>query len=300
MHITTSPVKLSAYCMNCLIKKQLENLKETFDERIKADYMKGVFKIIADAKDSETAPVLIEKIGQLHKLYFNEDYSFEELKRKYNQLMLMEETNIKESIENSKDPLYTAIQYARIGNYIDFGTLSDVSLNKLKELLKSAKEDVLNTLEYNALKMDLENAKTLIYLTDNCGEIVLDKLLIQTIKKYYVNLEITVIVRGKPVLNDATMEDAIEVGLTEITAVIDNGSGVAGTNLKGISNQANEKINKADIIISKGQGNFETLNGCGKNIYYMFLCKCEWFVSRFSLEQYKGVFVNDSRLVMKG
>lgn len=70
MHITTTPVKLSAYCMNCLIKKQLENLKETFDEHIKADYMKGVFKIIADAKDSETAPVLIEKIGQLHKLYF--------------------------------------------------------------------------------------------------------------------------------------------------------------------------------------------------------------------------------------
>lgn len=212
----------------------------------------------------------------------------------------MEETNIKESIENSKDPLYTAIQYARIGNYIDFGTLSDVSLNKLKELLKSAKEDVLNTLEYNALKMDMENAKTLIYLTDNCGEIVLDKLLIETIKKYYVNLDITVIVRGKPVLNNATMEDAIEVGLTEIAAVIDNGSGVAGTNLKGISNQANEKINKADIIISKGQGNFETINGCGKNIYYLFLCKCEWFVSRFSLEQYKGVFVNDSRLVMKG
>ncbi len=96
------------------------------------------------------------------------------------------------------------------------------------------------------------------------------------------------------------MEDAIEVGLSEIVEVIHNGSGVAGTHLTGISKNALEVINNADIVISKGQGNFETLNGCGKNIYYMFLCKCEWFVTRFALEQYKGVFINDSRIEMNG
>lgn len=296
MH-TTKPVKLSAFCMNCLIKKQLENIKKTVPEHIKAEYMKKVFKIIADAQELDTAPVLIEKIGQLHKEYFGEDYSFEDLKRKYNQLMISEEVSIKDKIETSHDSLYTAIQYARIGNYIDFGTLADVSVTKLKELLDSAKDEVLNAEEYQSFKKDLKTAKTLVYLTDNCGEIVLDKLLIQTLKKYYSNITITVIVRGKPVLNDATMEDAVEVGLTQITKVIDNGNGVAGTYLLGISQNALEEINRADVIISKGQGNFETLNGCGKNIYYMFLCKCEWFVTRFSLEQFKGVFINDSRLV---
>lgn len=299
MNINNS-VKLSAICMNCLIKKQLDNMKETIPEYIKAKYMRGVFKIIAEADELESAPVLIEKIGVLHKKYFNEDYSFEDLKKQYNQLLLLEETNIKEIIHNSHDPLYTAIKYARIGNYIDFGTLTEVSTNKLNELLSSAKDDILQEEEYQYFKEDLKNAKTLVYLTDNCGEIVLDKLLIQTLKQLYANLHITVIVRGKPVLNDATMEDATEVGLTEITTVIDNGSGVAGTHLNGISQNALKVINNADIIISKGQGNFETLNGCGKNIYYIFLCKCHWFVRRFSLEQFKGVFINDSRLVMKG
>jgi uncharacterized protein with ATP-grasp and redox domains len=298
MH-ATNPVKLSAFCMNCLIKKQLENIKETVPEHIKAQYMKNVFKIIADAEELDTAPVLIEKIGRLHKEYFVEDYSFEELKKTYNHLMLTEEADIKHKIESSHDPLYTAIQYARIGNYIDFGTLTDVSVNKLRQLLVSAKDEAVNAEEYHSFKKDLKNAKALVYLTDNCGEIVLDKLLIETLKQLYPYLSITVIVRGKPVLNDATIKDAIEVGLTKIAEVIDNGNGVAGTHLKGLNQKALEEINSADIIISKGQGNFETLNGCGKNIYYMFLCKCEWFVTRFSLEQFKGVFVNDSRLVMK-
>ncbi len=265
-----TPVKLSAYCMNCLIKKQLENIKETVHEEIKAKYMKDVFKIIAHADESETAPVIIEKIGILYQTYFHENYSFDEVKRNFNQMMLMEEPYINEIIESSPVPIYTAMQYARVGNYIDFGTLTDVSYHKLKELLSSAKDDTIPALEYQAFIKDLESADSFVYLTDNCGEIVLDKLLIQTIKKHYVNLHITVIVRGKPVLNDATMEDAIEVGLSEIVEVIHNGSGVAGTHLTGISKNALEVINNADIVISKGQGNFETLNGCGKNIYYMF------------------------------
>ena len=99
--------------------------------------------------------------------------------------------------------------------------------------------------------------------------------------------------RGKKILNDATMEDARMIGLTEIADVIDNGTEIAGTCLELIDIKAKECIEAADVIISKGQGNFETLNGCGLNIYYLFLCKCEWFVKRFGMEQFKGVFIND-------
>lgn len=111
----------------------------------------------------------------------------------------------------------------------------------------------------------------------------------------YPQIDITVIVRGKPALNDATIEDAEEAGLSEVVTVIGNGNGITGTWLPEISAEAREKIEEADLILSKGQGNFETLQGCGKNIYYMFLCKCKLFVERFQMEQFEGVLANELR-----
>ena len=106
-------------------------------------------------------------------------------------------------------------------------------------------------------------------------------------------MEITVIVRGMPVLNDAVPGDAEDVGLTDMVKVIGNGNGVAGTQRNLLSEEAEHALGGADVILSKGQGNFETIHGCGLNIYYLFLCKCEWFTKRFGMERLKGVFVNE-------
>ena len=135
-----------------------------------------------------------------------------------------------------------------------------------------------------------------MYLTDNCGEIVMDKLLIEEIQKLNQKAEVTVIVRGLPVLNDVTMEDAIQVGLTEMVNVIGNGSEIAGTYLEDISEEAKNVIDDADVILAKGQGNFETLRMCGKNIYYIFMCKCEMFAKRFQVPRYYGMLINDKNL----
>ena len=97
-------------------------------------------------------------------------------------------------------------------------------------------------------------------------------------------------------LNDATIEDARAVGLTEITRVIGNGSNIAGNSLGYISTEAEDLIRNADVVIAKGQGNFESLNGCGLNIYYLFLCKCDWFVKRFQMKRLTGVLINDRNL----
>ena len=120
----------------------------------------------------------------------------------------------------------------------------------------------------------------MVYLTDNCGEVVLDKMLVKLLKEMYPNLDITVIVRGEQILNDATMEDAVQIGMTDMVNVIGNGNNIAGTWLDAVSEQALKLIDQADVIIAKGQGNFETLYGCGKNIYYMFLCKCQLFYTK--------------------
>ena len=175
--------------------------------------------------------------------------------------------------------------------------MNDVSDKKLAELFAETENDVVDEKEWTALKADLQKAKTLTYLTDNCGEIVLDKLFIKKIKEVYPHLDITVIVRGDKVLNDATLEDAKAVGLTDVVKVIGNGSSIAGNALGYISEEAETLICNADVVISKGQGNFESLNGCGLNIYYLFLCKCDWFVRRFKMKRLTGILINDRNLM---
>ena len=116
------------------------------------------------------------------------------------------------------------------------------------------------------------------------------------IQKQNPNAQITVIVRGKPVLNDVTIEDAIQVGLTDIVNVIGNGSEIAGTYLEDISEEAKNVIDDADVILAKGQGNFETLRMCEKNIYYIFMCKCEMFAKRFQVPKYYGMLISDKNV----
>ncbi|WMJ85379.1 damage-control phosphatase ARMT1 family protein [Anaerocolumna sp. MB42-C2] len=289
-------MKLGAYCMYCMIKRQMENVEKCQDEVKKAEYMKNVLKIITDSEDL-AAPVITARINRLHLDFFKTSYSFDELKEKYNNLMLQKEQAIYHKITASADRLLEAIKYARVGNYIDFGAMGSVDNNKLETLLETAHKEEINETEYEAFLKDISMAKELVYLTDNCGEIVLDKLLIKIIKEQYPKLNITVIVRGKPILNDATLEDAKLVKLDELVPVMGNGLDVPGTYLEKIEESARAKIEKADLIISKGQGNFETLNGCGLNIYYIFLCKCDWFLRRFQLEKFKGVFLNEKNLV---
>ena len=122
---------------------------------------------------------------------------------------------------------------------------------------------------------------------------------LEILKEKYPNLDITVIVRGYPVVNDATMEDAEEIGLTDLVRVIGNGSNVGGTWIPGITSEARDLLYDADLIIAKGQGNFETLNDCGLNIYYLFLCKCDLFQRRFHAENLQGMFLNERRLIME-
>ena len=286
-------MKVSAECMHCLVKRQAENIKKYPDEEKKAAYLGKVLGIIANHAAEEPAPVLLSHIGRLHEVYFGKPFSFEELKQGYNAMMLEKEAEIREKITQAADPLAVALRFAQIGNFIDFGAMDSVDDAKLMEFLKQAETLPLSEDTYQSFAEDLKKAKKLVYMTDNCGEVVLDKLLLETIKQTAPHLEMTIIVRGEPVLNDATKEDALQVGLETCGKVIPNGTNIAGTYLPWVSAEAKDALEEADLLISKGQGNFESLHGCGLNIYYLFLCKCQWFMERFGLPQYSGVFLNE-------
>ena len=188
------------------------------------------------------------------------------------------------------------ILYVCAANYIDFSAVADVNEEKLAELLSKAVSQNISREEYLKFCEDLQLAGKLVYLTDNCGEIVLDKIFIRHMQENFPNLQITAIVRGGDVINDATMEDADEVGLTKIVPCVGNGNAAPGTIIKRLSKQAKDILCDADVIISKGQGNFESLYGENLNPYYLFLCKCELFVRRFHMKQYQSMFVREERL----
>ncbi len=287
--------RLNAQCVSCLLNKHLKNIPDGFSSAKKLRYMQGILKIIGNADVCMSAPEIVEQIDKF-KQSFCETDSFSQIKDFYNNLLLGVEKDIEANIENSHNPLETAVKYAMAGNFIDFGAMESVDEQILKETLQNAEKIVINKAELEGFENEIIKAENIVYLTDNCGEIVLDKLLIKQILKINNSLKINVIVRGEPVLNDCTVDDACQVGLDKLVAVSGNGTAIAGTVLEKISLEAKGLIDNADLVISKGQGNFETLHHCGKNIYYLFLCKCEMFAQRFGVPKFTGVFINDGNL----
>lgn len=283
-------------CISCVIKNKIEMVPESISAEEKLTYMQRVLKTLAELPTYHSAPVAVRNIYQVQKEMFGFEENYSEIKRHFNQLMMKKEPKLQENLQNADDRLKLAIQYAMTGNYIDFGAMNHVDEGALEHFFEEAENNPVNEQEYIALKKELMQAKKIVYLHDNCGEIVVDKLLIQEIKTLNPNAEITSVVRGYDVVNDATIEDAEQIGLSKMVDVIGNGSDVGGTCLEEISDEAREIIDSADVIIAKGQGNFETLQKCGKNIYYIFMCKCEMFANRFQVPKYCGMLINDKNL----
>ena len=283
----------NSYCTQCLLKKHLTNYPDTATEEERLTYIRRLFSILTDIAPGESSPVVVNRILTLQKEMFDQFVDYTDIKKHFNQLMLEQESWIYADISSAPDPIRRAVQYVMKGNYIDFGVLSDVNSEKLMELLSQAKDQTIDEQIFEELMQDLTSAKNMVLLTDNCGEIVLDKLLVRTIMSQFPDLQIHVIVRGGHALNDATMEDACQVGLPDLVEVIGNGTCLQGTYLPDISKEARDLLEQADVILSKGQGNFESLQYCGLNIYYLFLCKCDLFTKRFHTHLYDGILTND-------
>lgn len=290
-------MKTNLDCVYCIVQKADERYEKfATDPSKKLSFMKKVFQLIGSSSENVTAPFLSKCVNDLLKQEFGSADEYKELKSHYNRLMLEHEDRINHEISLSDDPLLSALRFAMIGNFIDFAAMDTVSPDKLNDLIRSSETQNVDREEYQLFRENLRAAKDLTYLLDNAGEIVFDKICIKTIKSLYPNVRIKAVVRGFPVFNDATIQDAVEVGLDKIIDIQDNGTDIPGTQLDQICESAKNIVEQADVIISKGQGNFETLHGCGKNIYYMFLCKCDLFVRRFEVPQLSGLFVNERRL----
>ncbi len=295
--ISMPPIRLNPACIPCLLKNRLTDYPEGTPREQQIEYMQRILKVLAEAPNTVGAPVIVQKINEVQKDIFGYTKSFSHVKCHFNELMMTKLPVMREHLAKSESPLKLAIQYAMVGNYIDFGAMNKVDEDTLQQFFDNAGENPIDATEYENFQKEVKTAKRIVYLTDNCGEIVADRLLIEEIQRQNPDAHLTAIVRGEEVLNDATMEDAVQIGLDQIVEIIGNGSGVAGTDLTLISDEAKEHIDNADVIIAKGQGNFETMQMCGRNVYYIFMCKCDMFANRFQVPKYYGMFINDKHLL---
>ena len=274
-------IPLNWECFQCHLRRNCTTA-ETLGTPEQTDaFARDLLKLYLAAPEDVSSPWLGPATTDLFQKHYGlpED-RFREEKEISNRFVLERIPQIRQRVEAAEDPLFAALQFAILGNYIDFSALQgQVSFEKLDALLDEAAEIALDEENFAALRSDLEKGKKLLYLTDNAGEIGFDRIFAEVVAKEYPDLQITFCVRGGPAMNDALKADAALMGIP--FPVIDNGNRVAGTQLDQLSMEARQALENADVIIAKGQGNVETMYGCGYNVYYAFLIKCERFVAEF-------------------
>ena len=274
-------IQMDNECLLCLLKRHLTAADKLGDKATAEAFAKALLRLYADAPAGVSTPQLSDKVNDLYvKFYHLDPDRYRREKEDSNRFALARLDLLRDRVAQAKDPVYAALQLAILGNYIDFGALAgEVSFDKLDEMIAGAENIELDLYCYRSLLADLEKGQQLLYLTDNAGEIVFDRVFAEELQKKFPHLAITFCVRGGPAANDATREDAAAAGIP--FPVIDNGTRIPGTVPDRIGQDAKTALDTADVIISKGQGNCESLYGYPRNIYYAFLVKCGRFIRQF-------------------
>ena len=286
-------VGLNAQCMACHLSRSVETARALGDDAAATAFAKELLQLYLSAPEGASSPWLGPKTTALLQKYYHVDADrFRQEKIESNAFVLGRLDTIKARVQAAPDPVFAGLQFSILGNYIDFSALhGEVSFETLDEMLEKALQMELDRTCYADLCRELETAGKLLYLTDNAGEIVFDRIFAEELQKAYPNLSITFCVRGGPTNNDATREDAAAAGIP--FPVIDNGNLIPGTEISLLSPEARRAMDEADVILAKGQGNVETLLGCGYNIYYAFLVKCVRFIDLFQKPKLTPMLVKE-------
>ena len=279
-------------CMPCFLKQALYTARlSTSSLQVQEEIMARTAGLLSELDFSRTPPENATPVYELIAEISGCKDPFAELKKESNQLALDLQENIRDIIKQSDVPLFTAIKYSIAGNIIDYGAHHDFDI--LDTINKcSTRELVLN--DYEKLCEDLNTAEKILYLGDNSGEVAFDSLVIEQLDQ-----QILFAVRGKPIINDALREDAQFCGLDRQCEIISNGTNCPGTPLSRCSAEFREAFNQADLIISKGQGNFETLSEVRAPIYFLLSVKCP-VVARHIFENTGRSVQNGDMILLKG
>ncbi len=259
-------------CIPCFLRQAVDAARFASDDpKIHELVLREVLKTAADMDMQQTPPMMARNIHRTIRRYSGNVDPYLKVKQHFNHMAMNLYPDLKKRIAQSSDPVNTAVRLAISGNIIDFGARQGQDMNRdavLAGIKNALACDLVGDIQ--VFKNAVNRADRILYLGDNTGEIVFDRLLIETLPAD----KIIFAVRGYPVLNDATLEDAKETGLFNIVKVIDNGSDAPGTIIEDCSPEFVGHFKAADLVIAKGQGNYETLSDANKQIFFLLQAKC--------------------------
>ena len=271
-------------CIPCFFQQALQTTRMvTSDERKVRKVLDEVGAMLKgfslDSPPPENGRLMYKKIAEITG---NPD-PFKEVKRKYTDAALKLYPFLKQIVARSEDKLFTAIKLAIAGNVIDFGAKSSLMKSPGEfDLEKEVKEAVKKNfvlLDYKNFKESLLASSEILYIGDNAGETVFDRVLIEEIGR-----PVTYVVRGEPIINDATYEDAVEAGIDKVARILSSGVDAPGTILARCSDKFRKEYDSAQLVISKGQGNYETLSAEERPIFYLLKVKCPVIAREIGVE----------------
>lgn len=288
-------VVFNSECILCHLRRNVETARSLGTEEQATAFTRELLKMYLSAPEGVGSPWFGPATTDLYReIYGLDEDRYRQEKADSNRFVLERLDRIRTRVEQAEDPVYAGLQFSVLGNYIDFSALKDeIDFDQLDEMLDKGEQLELDRENYSFLCADLEKGRQLLYLTDNAGEIGFDRVLAEQIQKKYPQLSITFCVRGAPALNDATREDAELVGIP--FKVIDNGNRIAGTQIELLGAEAKAALDSADVVLAKGQGNIETMYGCGYNVYYAFLVKCPRFIKVFDKPKFTPMLLKERK-----
>ena len=272
-------MKTSLDCLPCFVRQTLDAARLVSDDPfLHEKIVRELLEWIGWMDMRQPPPALAQRIHRRLREVVGSDAPYAVIKERQNRMALGLLPLLRREIERATDPFLVAVKLAVAANVIDLGAKTGLTDEEVLATMRVA-ADMPLTGKIPAFREAVSRTKHILYLTDNAGEIVIDRLLIEQLGPDRV----TVAVRGAPVINDALMADARAAGLTDIAEVIDNGSDAPGTLLCDCSESFRRRFREAEMVIAKGQGNFESFNGEDYDIWFLFKVKCPVIASRAGL-----------------
>jgi len=277
-------VKTCLDCFPCFLKQALEcsRMHDSGNDGLHRKVLSRVMNILETAEVSDTPPLIARNVYSIIRDCVGKKDLYERVRYEDNRQMLEIYEEVK-SLAGKGDFLYSACRLSAGFNIVDSGAGKRKTSHGIRDIRKILSTEPAVD-DFNELREELSCAGRILIIGDNSGEIVMDRLFIEALKEEYPGLDIFYGVRGVPVINDVVFADAVQTGIDKICKVIPNGDSSPGTVLEFCSDEFNRCFNNADIIISKGQGNYETLSDSEKNIYFLLTVKCPVIARHTNIE----------------
>lgn len=281
-------MKVKYDCIECLARQTVTLAKQvTIDEEIQKEIISYGLKTLSENSFKVSPPLITGMVYDHAKKVSGVKDPFLIEKKEHNKIAkdIIDKMQLKNIIETSEDPFDTAVRVSIAGNIIDFSVGYDIDSDLVRNSIDLCLTTSLHGHTSDQLHKEVKDAKKILILSDNAGEIVFDQLFLDQLpleKCIYA-------VKGGPIVNDATIEDARSVGLTDKVHVVETGSQIQGTILEDCNDAFIEIFKSADLVISKGQANYETLNHLDKNIYFLLRAKCVCIAEEIGCNHYDFV-----------